>query len=140
MTFRDWFRDGWFLFFAFISAVMVVTLVMPAAVGLQNFTQWGGMYDDHWCVINAYDKNPHAYSDAKHVQFSIGDGRRVFSSPAHNRKSCVAAVQIFCGQPSTEGWTMAWIEPTLKTERFLGEQNACDPALPVIRHWFFHAQ
>ncbi len=140
MTFRDWLHDGWFLFFAFISVVMSVTFVAPAAFGLQNFTQWGGMYDDHWCIVNAYDANPHDNPNARSYQVSIGDGRRVFSSPAHNRKSCLSAVQIFCGLPSTEGWIMSWIEPTLKGEKFLGELNACDPNMTTIPHWFFNAQ
>jgi hypothetical protein len=59
VTLKTWLRDGWFLFSVCFSAAIFVTLVLPAPFGLQNFTQWGAMYDDRWCTVHQFESNPH---------------------------------------------------------------------------------
>lgn len=142
MNFTQWFRDGWSVFFALLSVVIFVTLTAPALFGLQNFTQWGGMYDDHWCHAEIYSSNPFLPgAKPKQVRITAGQiDRRVFSAPAHNQMTCAVWVRQFCGQKMDDGWEAVWVSPMVRGELFLEEKNVCDLAsLSATNSWFFHA-
>jgi len=142
VTFPSWFRDGWSVFFALVSLVIFVTLAAPAFFGLQNFTQWGGMYNEHWCHADIYDADPFQ-KEAKpvYVRITAGvDARRVFSSPAHNQLSCTVWVRQFCDEKMKDGWKAVWISPMLRGVAFLEKQNACAiSSLDSTDSWYFHA-
>jgi hypothetical protein len=133
-----WIRDGWSVFFGLVSVTMFVTLVAPAAFGLQNFTQWGGMYDDHWCNVDLYSADPKA-KGVQHVMVTAGgDGRRVYSAPAHNRMTCTVWAHTLCGTKTAAGWTVEWASPLLQSQKYLGTRNLCDLELPPeTADWFF---
>ena len=140
MRFRDIVSDGWSNFFAIVLVAVTVTLVMPALFGLQNFTQWGGMYDDHWCNAKVYAENPYEFPNTKSEQVTAGMGEpRVYSTPGHNRMTCLVWVRTLCKTKAKDGWTITWVEPKLQSQFFLGEENACDLSLPGTERWFFHA-
>ncbi len=143
VSFLQWFRDGWSVFFALISAVIFVSLAAPALFGLQNFTQWGGMYDEHWCHADIYSSDPFDVKKPKPKQIRITAGaenRRVFSAPAHNQMSCAVWVRQFCGEKMKDGWTAAWVSPMLRGISFFEKQNACDiTSLDSTDTWYFHA-
>ena len=134
-----WIRDGWSVFFALISLAMVVTLVAPAAFGFQNFTQWGGMYDDHWCNVDLYSADPAKApkGELKHKQVTAGgDGRRVYSAPAHNRMTCLVWARTLCNKP-VDNWKAEWVSPMLQSQKYLAKVNACDIQLPSeTESWF----
>jgi len=137
-----WIRDGWSVFFGLISLVTVVTLIAPAAFGLQNFTQWGGMYDDHWCNVDLYSGNPKTTPKAelKHqLIVSGGNGHRVYSAPAHNRLTCTVWAKTLCGTEMDKGsWKVMWVVPMLQSQKYLGTRNPCDLNLPPeTADWFF---
>ncbi len=142
MTLRAWFSDGWSIFFTAISVTIFVTFTAPALFGLQNYTQWGGMYDDHWCHAQVYTVDPYKNPGAKRDEITAGDmGQpRVYSAPSHNRLTCLVWVKTFCGQRSKDGWLIGWVEPKLQSQLYLGPRNACTISLPGTERWYFHAQ
>lgn len=141
MHYQEWISDGWSWFFASIAIAIFVTLTAPALFGLQNFTQWGGMYDDHWCHAEAYSSSPYHSPSPAFEELTAGNmGKsRVYSAPSHNKLSCLAWVKTLCGQKATDGWTIEWVEAKLKGELFLEKNNACDISLPGGDRWYFHA-
>ena len=93
----------WQIFFGFVTAVIVATMVMPNAFGLEGYTQWGGMYVDGWCnVITA----PVSLSDDPgSPTYEIReDQHNVWFTPMHSPRSCVAWARSWCGQTSPAGW------------------------------------
>lgn len=141
MKLRDWISDGWSWFFAAVAVTMFMTMTAPALFGFQNFTQWGGMYDDHWCHAEVYSDDPRISPPPLHDEMTAGDmGQpRVYSAPSHNRMTCLVWVRTLCGQKSKDGWIITWIEPKLQSELYLGKKNACSMWLPGTERWYFHA-
>lgn len=117
---------------------MTACFVVPPVFGLQNFVQWGAMYDDRWCSVHQYESNPHVEgNDPRHEMIVVGrDTARVYSAPTHNRVSCLAWARTRCGSVTKEKWDVTWVEPELQGQRYLGERNACDGDMPELRYWF----
>jgi hypothetical protein len=123
-----------------MAVVIMVFFVAPFLFGFQHFVQWGGMYDNRWCVVTLYDKNPYESDDEKSERIVRGlDAARVYSGSSHNRTSCLAQAKSLCGTRSKDGWTAAWVQPEFRGVLYLGEINACDVPDPSLNYWFFHA-
>lgn len=96
---------GWHLFFGFVTATIIATMMAPGVFGLEGYTQWGGMYVDGWCnVITA----PVSLSDdpGAPTHEIREDQHNVWFTPMHSPRSCVAWARSWCGQPSPLGWTI----------------------------------
>lgn len=138
---RLWLRDGWFVFSTFISIIITVFFALPTFFGFQNFVQWGAMYDDRWCTVAQYDKNPHLFPDARvELAFPAVQTERVYSGPSHNRQSCLAQAKAHCGRQTKEGWIVAWSEPELQRVRYTGDTDICAQPLPSLDYWFYYAE
>lgn len=130
----------WPIFFLLMVALTIVFFALPPLFGLQNFNQWGGMYDEHWCYAEMYDHNPHVVTGAmlKFERQNAGDTgtQRVYSGPMNNQNSCLMWAHSRCGKKSTDGWLIRWIEPALKGKHFIGGKNVCDLPLAHETPWF----
>lgn len=139
MTLRLWLGDGWFIFSTVIAVVILVLFALPPFFGFQNFVQWGGMYDDRWCTVLTYDKNPHEFLDARSETVVPGsDVHRVYSAPTHNRKTCFAQARARCGKASKAGWHVAWAEPEFQHIRYAGDMDVCNSDMDSSDFWFFY--
>lgn len=132
---------SWPVFFCIIAVMIAVVLAVPAAFGLQNFNQWGGMYDDHWCYVDMYSDNPHVVTGAllKFETQSAGDTgtSRVYSGPMANESTCLAWTLSRCGKKSQGGWIIRYADPYLKKHHFMEGQNACDVPRPSLP-WYIY--
>ncbi len=120
---------GWSIFFAVIVVIIVTTLMLPAVFGFQKFTQWGGMFTDSWCVVQAYSDNPHTNPQAFHEEViaSLVGPPITWSPPLHNHMSCLMwAKQVQCGRVTKDGWTVKWADPVFKHVSYYAPGNACD--------------
>jgi len=123
-----------------MSVVILACFATPTLFGFQNFVQWGAMYDDRWCSVLIYEKNPHEFPDARTVTLVPGSNvPRVYSGPTHNRRSCMAMARTFCGTQAKDGWTVQWVEPKFQGEMYMGKTNVCELDLPSLDYWFFNA-
>jgi predicted metalloprotease with PDZ domain len=124
-----------------MSVVIFVFLAAPQVFGFQNFVQWGGMYDDRWCTVHQYDKNPHTSTDARMSTVVPGSEMlRVYSAPTHNRQTCLARSRMYCGKTTKEGWPIVWVEPEFQGVTYMGDANVCDINDPSLDYWFYDAQ
>lgn len=135
---RSWFHDGWFLFSALMSVIILVFLALPWVFGFQHFVQWGAMYDDRWCIIQEYEKSPHETQDVRFQTIVPGsDVSRVYSGPTHNRMTCLAQARMRCDRQSKDEWTIVWVEAQFQGVSILGQANVCDLSVPSLDYWFF---
>jgi hypothetical protein len=128
----------WHFFFGAVFALIVVTMVIPHAVGLENFTQWGGMYIDGWCHVDLTSA-PQADGQTLMTKVLAGSNppsRLVWFSPMHNTDSCIAWAHSWCGRPSPEGWTVGGAFPFYRQQFVLGSQNVCDLPHQSTFDWF----
>lgn len=131
----------WSVFCIGMTALLTVGLMIPRYFGLQNFTQWAGMYVDGWCGVDMYSANPFANPlppDLQHETVLAGGVHttNVFDPPQFNEQTCVVWAKTRCNRPSPEGkWHVAYVVPSLKKKQFLGKTNICD--LPIeADSWF----
>lgn len=123
-----------------MSAVILACFAVPSLFGFQNFVQWGAMYDDRWCSVLIYEKNPHEFPDTRMMTLVPGSNvQRVYSAPTHNRRSCMAMARTYCGTRTHDGWTVLWVEPKFQSEMYMGKTNVCELDLPSLDYWFFNA-
>lgn len=118
---------------------MFVCFVTPAFFGLQNSTQWGGMYDNHWCHAELFSRDPGVHQSKQPLRRRIvtaGYTSRVYSSPAHNRMTCLVWSRTYCGKKDPNGWAIAWVNPVLQAQEYINGANACDLDLPGTEDWF----
>jgi hypothetical protein len=132
------------LFFSVLSLLIVITLIIPAPFGLQNYNQWGGMYDEHWCQIDAYSRNPHDQASVVPLQSAteyagFTNTRRVYSGPMNNERTCFEWAKSRCGKQVEKGFLINFIIVSLKGRKFLNEQNICTMIDPNAFPWFDHA-
>lgn len=114
-------------------------MAAPPLFGLQNFTQWGGMYTNNWCTVQLGDSNPIDNPAAKTEDVLAGKvtTRYVWSYPMHNATSCLVWGRKYCGRTATAGWTVTWVRPYFKGTYYMDPNNACDLPLPVsYSTWF----
>lgn len=124
-----------------MSIVIFVLFAVPTVFGFQNFVQWGAMYDDRWCTVIAYEKNPHEDPNTRSEVLVPGsDVMRVYSAPTHNRTSCLAIARKRCDRKTKDGWTATWVEPEFRRVRYMGDTNVCDLDLPSLDFWYSDAQ
>lgn len=129
------------IFFAGISVIIVVMLMIPAVFGFQNFTQWGGMYTDSWCFAELFEMNPALHPTSRSQVLTIGkdDGTRVvLYNPQYNEQTCAARARTECGRTTKDGWVVNWVRPRFKAAYFMGYSNACDLPLSASSPWFIH--
>gem|GEM_PF-4046942 len=127
------------IFFFCISVLIVITLMVPGAFGLQHFTQWGGMYSNSWCRIQVSDKNPLGNRDARTEDVTAGlVTQSVWSYPMHNRKTCAVWGKKHCGKTAPQGgWEVTWVRPFYKNQYYLDPENVCDVTMPAsYSSWF----
>lgn len=140
MQLRVWLCDGWFVFSVCVTLVIVIFFAVPTFFGFQNFVQWGAMYDNRWCTVIQYDKNPNEFPDAQSETIVPGSMReRVYSGPTHNRQSCLAQAKTYCGTQASAGWIVKWVEPEFQKVRYTEDIDVCTASLPSLDYWFFHA-
>lgn len=127
-------------FFCFTGIAIIVFFIFPHAFGLQNYNQWGGMYDEHWCNLDVYDGDPTSDRRAPIVTISAGftETSRVYSGPMNNETTCLMWSRSRCGTRTQQGINISWAVPYLKGRRFNGERNVCDSPLPDPSPWFKH--
>ena len=130
------------VFFGLVSVIILVAFVMPAAFGLQNFNQWGGMYDDHWCHVEVYSDSPHAVTGSE-LSFELENAgetqtKWVYTTPMHNQGTCLMWAKTRCGQQSNGGWAIRWVNAYMLETHFAGVDNICDMDLPQASRWFPH--
>lgn len=114
---------------------------VPTFFGFQNFVQWGAMYDDRWCTVVQYDKNPYEFPDALiKIVVPASQKERVYSAPSHNRQSCLAQAKEHCGRETEDGWIVAWAEPEFQRVRYTGKTDICGQPLPSLDYWFYYAE
>ncbi|MEQ1849874.1 MAG: hypothetical protein ABL890_04780 [Candidatus Peribacteraceae bacterium] len=126
-------------FFLFVCVAIVTTMMVPAAFGLQHFTQWGGMYSNSWCRIQIADRDPLTESDAQVAEVTAGFvTQAVWSYPMHNRSTCAVWGRKYCGKPSPQGgWTVEWVRPYFKDEYYMDPENVCTVPMPAsYSSWF----
>ena len=131
---------GWSVFFGALSILIIVCFVLPASFGLQNFSQWSGMYDDHWCHVDLYSGNPHVITGSALKVMTVNAGevntRRVYSSPTHNQASCLMWAKTRCGRKTSEGWRSLWVDPSIKGRHFIAPHSACEVRMDTRLPWF----
>lgn len=117
-------------------------MMMPAAFGLQHFTQWGGMYSDSWCTIQLADKNPMEHADAQIENVTAGlVTRAVWSYPMHNKRTCAVWGRKYCGRTAQGGWSVSWVRPHFKGEFYMDPDNMCAVHIPAtFSSWFQDVQ
>ncbi len=137
-TFRVFMRP-WSIFFLLVTVTIVVTMMVPAAFGLQNVTQWGGMYTDAWCSVHLYDGDP--YGDPVPASEQIWAGRigTVWSVPMFNQAMCLVWARKFCGNKSPGGLAVRWVDPIYKGKKYFEPKNPCALDLPPSYDWFQYA-
>lgn len=135
----------WHIFFACITAVIVVAMMLPAFFGLQEFTQWGGMYTDGWCAVNAESavvanaKDP-LPPGAEMKRILAGDMQRepiVWYPPMQSEQTCIAFARSWCGvQAPGTTWKVQSAFPFFRGAFLVHEKDIC--ALPNIPSfsWF----
>lgn len=130
---------GWHWFFFGTFSVIVMTLMLPALFGLQNFTQWGGMYSNAWCTARVFDANPYSANAVYLSEFQTAgttDGTRiVWYGNQHNEETCAYWAKTRCGRTAANGFVIRWVIPVFKEREYLGRLNACDLP-PHSFQWF----
>lgn len=118
---------------------IVVSLMLPSVFGLQNFTQWGGMYTNAWCVATVFDRDPYGSDgNASSETQTAGttDGTRiVWYGNQHNEETCAYWARTRCGRFAAKGFVIRWATPVFKEREYLGRLNACDLP-PHSFEWF----
>jgi hypothetical protein len=132
------------IFFCAMSILITITLIIPAPFGLQNYNQWGGMYDEHWCQIDASSRDPHDQSSSIPLQSAteyagFTNTRRVYSGPMNNERTCFEWAKSRCGKQSNSKFSIQFIIVSLKGRKFLNEQNICTMIDPNAFPWFGRA-
>ena len=135
--------DGWSIFFGLVTITIFVAFAAPAAFGLQNFNQWGGMYIDRWCHADFYSASPHLVTGALllHEYQNAGESttRWVYTTPMHNQATCLLWTRSRCGRTTKGGWTIAWASPSMNGNALAGVGNVCDLPGFEASSWFPHA-
>lgn len=137
-------KHGWSIFFGCITGLIIVTMMAPSVFGLQQFTQWGGMYIDGWCsatiMTEAFDPEGQLPpgSTIKTGSVMSGDTKRIrvaWFSPMHSTETCVAWAQSWCGKQGPQGWQVNASYPYFRSQFISGKQNVCDFPAPS-NPWF----
>ena len=132
-------RNVWSVFFGIFTVLILVTFVFPASFGMQSFTQWGGMYDDHWCNVDLYSSDPQSTpaDTLRHEFRAAGRGHTfVYSIPTHNMHSCMVWAHTLCGRTTADGWIISWISPMFQGVHYVDPVNLCAVSLPD--DWFVY--
>lgn len=97
---------AWHAFFGLVSVVIIVTMMLPHAFGLEGYTQWGGMYVDGWCNVVISRERLEDVPDAETYEIRE-DQHNVWYTPMHSPRSCVAWARSWCTNVAPNGWTVA---------------------------------
>jgi hypothetical protein len=123
---------AWNFFFGAVTSVIIVTMLIPQAFGLMNFTQWGGMYTDAWCrgVFQDIpsDTQKRAAPGATEYQELAGDTSKnaiVWFSPMHNERTCIGWVRSWCNKPIREGWVAKSAFAYYRGKYLNNEEDVC---------------
>ncbi len=134
---------GWSIFFGLTTVTIFVAFAAPAAFGLQNFNQWGGMYIDRWCHVDLASADPKLVTGSLLLRESQNAGeagtRSVFTVPMHNHTTCLMWAASQCGGKAQGGWTIAWITASMNKQPLVQGVNICALPLPQASLWFPHA-
>ena len=129
----------WNLFFGTVSVLIITTLIVPHFFGLQNFTQWGGMYTDGWCSIFIASEETRNFADppshvkTKHIQgpsTSI-----VWYAPMQSEETCIAWAQSHCNTVQEEGWSARAISAYFRQRYLFEGKNVC-AMTKMYEGWF----
>ncbi len=133
----------WDLFLGFCALMIVACLMIPRMLGLQFFTQWGGMYTDGWCSVEATDVATATAQERgrtgrmeRILAGDIASWRLVWFPPMHRADTCIAWARSWCGKTSPKGMHVQSVFPYFRKEFLVGEQDVCAlPDQPSFR-WF----
>lgn len=115
---------SWNPFFATVSIVIVTTMILPSAFGMQQFTQWGGMYVDGWCNVVVSPQS--LLDDPKAETFEIReDQHNVWFTPMHNEESCIAWAHSHCGTTAPPGWTIVSAYAYFRSHYLVNDADIC---------------
>ena len=129
----------WNLFFCIVSILIVTTLIVPHLFGLQNFTQWGGMYTDGWCSLSLASDAVSNFADPPvHVKTKQMQGSTtpiVWYAPMQSEETCIAWAQSHCDRVQEEGWAARMISVYFRQKYLFEGKNVC--AMPrLYEGWF----
>ncbi len=125
----------WNLFFGFVAIAIMTTMMAPNVFGMQQFTQWGGMYVDGWCILRASKVSLLDEPGAPTLEIRE-DSHNVWFTPMHNEESCLAWAHSFCGTVSSEGWTIVSAYVYFRSHYLLDDADVCAlPPRPSFR-WY----
>lgn len=113
----------------------------PHALGLQNFTQWGGMYTDGWCTVtlsSAPLKSPRETTPEEILtkQVQANTTRAVWYASMHNELTCLTWGRTHCGKTTADGWVALGAYPYFRQKFLFEEQNICDIPPDETLTWF----
>lgn len=123
----------------------MVTMMMPAVFGLQEFTQWGGMYIDGWCsaTIMTEEFDPEGTlppgSTIKTGSVMAGDTKRLrmtWFSPMQSTQTCAAWAHSWCGKMGPQGWVVKASYPYFRKKFITDKQNVCAYSNHPSFRWF----
>jgi len=131
----------WPGFFMFLAVIIPTTMIVPQFFGLQNFTQWGGMYTSGWCTAHLFSEavSEPSKRPPKGVLRDRMDSpttQPAFGATMHSRETCIAWGRSFCDRPSHEGWIAQAVYPNFRKSYPLGNTNVCDLPPDSSLAWF----
>lgn len=133
----------WDIFLGSMALAITLCLMIPRVMGLQFFTQWGGMYTDGWCSVETTDVQTTSADERgrtgqveRILAGDIASWRLVWFPPMHRADTCVAWARSWCGKTSPKNMQIASVFPYFRKEFLVGKQDVC--ALPdqSAFHWF----
>lgn len=132
---------SWSTFFAFVAIIIPTTMIAPQVFGLQNFTQWGGMYTDGWCTAHLasapIDPSVATPQGTFVEQKQAPTTRPVWYASMHNVETCTAWVRSYCGRISSDGtWIVQAAYPYFRLEFLHEKQNVCAFPPSLSDAWF----
>lgn len=133
----------WDIFLGICVVAVVTCLMIPRFFGLQYFTQWGGMYTDGWCSVEASDVRAATAEErgrgGRTERVLAGDlqsWRLVWFPPMHRAETCVAWARSWCGKTSPKGMPIVSVFPYFRREFLSKGLDVCQlPSNPSFR-WF----
>jgi hypothetical protein len=123
--------------------VIITTMMVPRAFGLQGFTQWGGMYIDGWChvavtsaPIDPEAPMPEGVMREELLASSHPVTTIVWFAPMHTSETCTQWGASFCSTPAPDGgWRVEGAYPYFRGAFTHDKTNACDRTLSAYP-WF----
>jgi hypothetical protein len=131
------------MFFGACLLVIVTCFMVPRMFGLQFFTQWGGMYTDGWCSVEASDVRTATAEERgkggvteRILAGDIATWKLVWFPPMHRADTCVAWAHSWCGKKSPKGMTIVSTFPYYRGQFLADGLDVCQLRPDPAFRWF----